>query len=81
MAGSYDVSKNFSKNQHAGIKDQWCYSPAIKENYDYKEGIVKEFHIGGVMNMQEPMQGQYARKMNDREARLEQDDSMMNPKY
>jgi len=78
---SYDVSKNFSKNQHEGIKDQFCFSPALKENYDYKVGIVKEFHIGGVMSMTEPMEGQYARKMNGKQARMEQDEAITNPKY
>jgi hypothetical protein len=70
---SYDVSKNFSKNQHAGIKDQFCFSPSYNENYDYKKGVVKEFHIGGVMSMKEPMEGQYARKKASEQARMEQD--------
>lgn len=77
---SYDISKNFNKNQKASIKDQFDYSPAHSENYDYKKGIVKEFHIGGVMNMKEPMDGQYASKMNGRQARFEQNDAYMNPK-
>lgn len=78
---SYDVSKNFSKNQHAGIKDQFCFSPALNENYDYKKGIVKEFHIGGVMSMKEPMEGQYASKKSSQAARMEQDEAMTNPRY
>ena len=81
MAGSYDMSKNFSKNQHANITDQFCFSPAKNPDYDYKTGIVKEFHIGGVMNMTQPMEGQYARKMNGKQARMEQDDAALNPRY
>lgn len=78
---SYDRSKMFVGNQNAKIKDEFCYSPAIEDSYDYKKGIVKEFHIGGVMNMQEPQEGQYARKMNARQARMEQDEAETNPRY
>lgn len=71
----------FVGNQNAKIKDEFCYSPALKEDYDYKQGIVKEFHIGGVMQMQEPQDSKYERKMNKRQARMEQDEAETNPRY
>lgn len=73
MSKSYDTSKLFSSNRSGAIKDDFCYSPALKENYDYKQGIVKEFHIGGVMDMKEPQDSKYQRKMDARQARMEQD--------
>lgn len=70
---SYDVSKNFSTNRKGMIKDDFCFSPAYEENYDYKDGIVKQFHIGGVMEMKEPAYGQYSDKKQKGMARMEQD--------
>ncbi len=78
---SYDQSKNFKGNMKANIKDDFCFSPATDDMYNYKNGIVKEFHIGGVMNMKEPMEGQYATKMNKRQAHYEQDEAETNPTY
>jgi hypothetical protein len=78
---SYDQSKNFKGNMKAKIKDEFCFSPAVDDMYDYKTGIVKEYHIGGVTNMMEPEEGQYATKMNKREARYEQDEAETNPTY
>ena len=78
---SYDKSKNFKGNQKAMIKDEFCFSPATNDMYDYKKGIVKEFHIGGVEEMKEPAYGQYASKSMKKMARYEQDDAEMNPSY
>lgn len=65
----------------ADIKDDFCFSPAQDDMYNYKTGIVKEFHIGGVTNMMEPEYGQYDRKTMKKMARYEQDEAETDPTY
>lgn len=78
---SYDKSKNFKGSQKAKIKDEFNFSPAQNDMYNYKKCISKEFHIGGVDTMKEPAYGQYASKSMKKMARYEQDDAEMNPSY
>jgi hypothetical protein len=48
---SYDKSKLFSGNQKAMIKDQFNYSPAQDENYNYKKenGITSTVYLNGMI--------------------------------
>lgn len=78
---SYDRSKNFKGNMKANIKDDFCFSPAQDDMYDYKDGIVKEFHIGGVEMMKEPEYGQYDRHTMKKGAHYEQDEAETEPTY
>jgi len=71
---SYDRSKNFKGNQSANIKDEFNFSPAQNDMYNYKKCISKEFHIGGV-DMKEPAYGQYAGKS------MKKNDTKVNPSY
>lgn len=63
MAKSYDVSKNFSGNQKGMIKDQFDYSPAQKEHYDYKDCVMGGIHIGEMTS---------GKGMYDKSSRMEQ---------
>lgn len=39
------------------MTDEYNFSPAKKEDYNYKDCIVKEFHLMGTMS--EPMEEEY----------------------
>lgn len=72
MSKSYDVSKNFSSNQKAMIKDQFDYSPAQNESYNYKDCVVGGIHIGS-MTGEKSMYTKMERGSQKKMAHMQQD--------
>jgi hypothetical protein len=73
---SYDVSSNFSSNMKGKIKDNYDFSPAQSEHYNYKECIIKDIHLNGVQEQTrsayKPKEERSMRKMKH----MEQDGEM-----
>lgn len=42
--------KNSKGSMDSKFKDEYGYSPEFKDDYDYKDCIVKEFHMMGTMS-------------------------------
>jgi hypothetical protein len=72
MAKSYDVSKNFSGNQKGMIKDQFDFSPAQNDSYNYKDCVVGGIHVGA-MAKEKSMYSKSSRGEQKRMSRMEQD--------
>jgi hypothetical protein len=72
MSKSYDISSKFSSNQKAMIKDQFDYSPAQKEHYNFKDCVVGGIHVGG-MGEEKSMYSKMERSGQKKMARMEQD--------
>ena len=70
---SYDKSKNFSGSMKAKIKDDFDYSPAQKEHYNYKDCVVGGIHVGGVHTEPKDMYNKSSRMGQKKMARMEQD--------
>jgi hypothetical protein len=70
---SYDKSKNFSGSMKAKIKDDFDYSPAQKEHYNFKDCVVGGIHVGGVESMGKSMYDKSSRMGQKKMARMEQD--------
>lgn len=64
--GTYDVSKNFSGNQKANIKDEFDFSPEKNEAYNYKAGINATHNLMGEM-----MEPKYEGQKSPRELSME----------
>ena len=70
---SYDISDRFSVKEGAKIRDQWDYSPAQKENYDYKKCCVPGIQVGGVTSEPRKMYDKMSMKSQSKMAKMAQD--------
>jgi hypothetical protein len=70
---SYDISDRFSVKEGAKIKDQWDFSPAQNDMYNYKECCMPGIQVGGVTSEPKGMYDKKSMKSQSKMAKMAQD--------